>query len=43
MLATIIEAAIRSSVLIVVIWMGLKVLRTNNPHSLMSIWRLVLP
>lgn len=42
MLATIIEAAIRSSVLIVVIWMGLKVLRTNNPHSLMSIWRLVL-
>ena len=42
MLATIIEAAIRSSVLIVVIWMGLKALRTNNPHSLMSIWRLVL-
>lgn len=42
MLAIIIEAAIRSSVLIVVIWMGLKMLGTNNPHSLMSIWRLVL-
>jgi BlaR1 peptidase M56/Domain of unknown function (DUF3471) len=25
-----------------VIWAGLKVLRINNPHSLMSIWRLVL-
>lgn len=42
MLAIVIEAAIRSSVLIVVIWMGLKVLGANNPHSLMSIWRLVL-
>lgn len=42
MLAIVIEAAIRSSVLIVVIWAGLKVLGTNNPHSLMSIWRLVL-
>lgn len=42
MLAIVIEAAIRSSALIVVIWAGLKVLGANNPHSLMSIWRLVL-
>jgi beta-lactamase regulating signal transducer with metallopeptidase domain len=42
MLVIVMEAAIRSSVLIVAIWIGLKVLRINNPHSLMSIWRLVL-
>ncbi|WKW52055.1 M56 family metallopeptidase [Rhodomicrobium lacus] len=42
MLAIVIEAAIRSSVLIVVVWLGLKVFGTNNPHSLMPIWRLVL-
>jgi hypothetical protein len=34
--------AIRSSVLIVAIWIGLKALRVSNPHILMSTWRLVL-
>jgi beta-lactamase regulating signal transducer with metallopeptidase domain len=42
MLAIVIEAAIRSSVLIVAIWIGLKALRISNPHILMSTWRLVL-
>ena len=42
MLAIIFEAAIRSSVLIVTIWIGLKALRVSNPHILMSTWRLVL-
>jgi hypothetical protein len=42
MLAIIFEAAIRSSVLIVAIWIGLKALRVSNPHILMSTWRLVL-
>jgi beta-lactamase regulating signal transducer with metallopeptidase domain len=42
MLAIIFEAAIRSSMLIVAIWIGLKALRVSNPHILMSTWRLVL-
>ncbi|MGX9430990.1 MULTISPECIES: M56 family metallopeptidase [Bradyrhizobium] len=42
MLAIVIEAAIRSSVLILAIWIGLKALRIFNPHILMSTWRLVL-
>jgi beta-lactamase regulating signal transducer with metallopeptidase domain len=42
MLAIVIEAAIRSSLLIVAIWIGLKALRIGNPHILMSTWRLVL-
>ena len=42
MLAIVVEAAIRSSVLIVPIWIGLKALRVTNPHILMSIWRLVM-
>ena len=42
MLAIIIEAAVRSSALIVAIWIGLKALRVSNPHVLMSTWRLVL-
>ncbi|MFH0299717.1 M56 family metallopeptidase [Bradyrhizobium sp. 31Argb] len=42
MLAIVLEAAIRSSVLIMAIWIGLKALRIFNPHILMSTWRLVL-
>ncbi|WP_065750992.1 M56 family metallopeptidase [Bradyrhizobium paxllaeri] len=42
MLAIVVEAAIRSSILIVAVWLGLKALRVSNPHLLMSVWRLVL-
>lgn len=42
MLAIVGEAAVRSSALIALIWIGLKVIGTNNHHSLISIWRLVL-
>ena len=42
MLPVILEAAIRSMVLAVPIWLGLKVLRVRNPHVLMTTWQTVL-
>src|SRR5580704_18207404 len=42
MLPVILEAAIRSTVLAVAIWLGLKVLRVRNPHILMATWQSVL-
>ncbi len=42
MLPIILEAAIRSIVLAVVIWLALKALRISNPHVLMAVWQIVL-
>jgi beta-lactamase regulating signal transducer with metallopeptidase domain len=42
MLDIVIEAALRSFLLIGAVWIGLKVLHASNPHLLMSVWRLVL-
>jgi hypothetical protein len=42
MLPVILEAAIRSMVLAVAIWLGLKTLRVRNPHILMAAWQMVL-
>lgn len=42
MLPVILEAAVRSTVLIVAIWLGLKLLRVRNPNILMAAWRLAL-
>src|ERR1700727_2262967 len=42
MLPVILEAAIRSMVLAVPIWLGLKGLRVRNPHVLMTTWQTVL-
>lgn len=42
MLAILIEAAIRSSILIASLWIGLKALRVSNPHILVSVWRLAV-
>jgi beta-lactamase regulating signal transducer with metallopeptidase domain len=42
MMEIMLEAALRSSVLIGAVWIGSKALRISNPHILMSVWRLVL-
>ena len=42
MLPIILEAAIRSAVLVVVIWLGLRLLRVRNPHVLMAVWQMTL-
>lgn len=42
MLPIILQAAIRSAVLIFAVWFGLKVLRIRNPHILMTAWQMVL-
>lgn len=42
MLPIILEAAIRSAVLIAVIWLGLTILRIRNPHIQMAVWRITL-
>jgi beta-lactamase regulating signal transducer with metallopeptidase domain len=42
MLPIILEAAIRSAVLIAVIWLGLRLLRMRNPHVLMAVWQMTL-
>lgn len=42
MLPIIVEAAIRSMVLVAAVWVGLTLLRITNPHVLMSVWQLVL-
>jgi beta-lactamase regulating signal transducer with metallopeptidase domain len=42
MLPIILEAAIRSMVLVVAILLGLKLLRVRNPHILMAAWQMVL-
>jgi len=42
MLPIILEAAIRSAVLVVVIWLGLRLLRVRNPNVLMAVWQMTL-
>jgi len=42
MLPLVLEAAIRSMLLVVAIWLGLRVLRVRNPNIEMAAWQLVL-
>jgi len=42
MLPVILEAAVRSLVLGVAVWLAVTVLRVTNPHILTAIWRIVL-
>ncbi len=42
MLAVILEAAVRSTLLLVIVLLALRVLRVRNPHILMAAWQMVL-
>jgi len=42
MFALVFEAAFRSLALVLIVWLGLKVLRITNPHTRMATWRVVL-
>jgi beta-lactamase regulating signal transducer with metallopeptidase domain len=42
MLPVVLEAAVRSTILLVVVFLALQALRVRNPHTLMAAWQMVL-